>query len=235
MLDEQGLGGRRLFELAKSRFDPEGRMNPGKLWAEAPVRPLPPPAPVRPEDLLLRCLPGEQLAAVERRATAQGATLGPMPAVETLIEAVRGLAGRSPSPRYGRPVDRVVSLTATLPDASPFRPTIAPRKAVGPDYVRLVLTAVPEVARVEELVLRLMPLPEVRRHLVLQMSDADRRTALDHGIRPATESWSDGRWTLVLEGPQRVVEAETAWLQALLEGALAGPAPVPEHAADHRP
>ena len=218
MLDEQGSGGRRLFELAKVRFDPDGRMNPGKLWtapADSPQRPLPSAPALKPEDLLLSCGPGQQVAQVERRANLQGATLGPLPAVETIGEALRS---RTPeSPRYGRPLDRVVSITATLPDGSEFHPTVAPRKAVGPDYVRLVMTADPPIAQVRNLTVRLMPLPEVRLDLTLQVGPDGRAAALDVGIRPAAEALDGDLWRVVLHGARSVVESEAAWLSELPE------------------
>ena len=251
MLDEQGPGGRGLFELAKARFDPQGRMNPGKLWtspAGAVRRALPPAPDLRPEDLLLSCLPSEQVAQVERRANLQGATVGPLPAVETMGEAMRS---RTPaSPRYGRPIDRVVSLCARLPDGSEFHPTVAPRKAVGPDYVRLVMTADPPLARIDSLTVRLMPLPEVCLDLALDVGEAGRMAALDAGIRPAIEALEGDVWHIVLHGRRRIVQAEAAWLGGLvgeggplergplerrpLERRLAGAGPAPEDPAHDR-
>lgn len=210
MIDEQGPGGRRLFELAKARWDPAGRMNPGKLWAGGPERPLPAPPRRQPEDLLLTCEPGERVTDVERRANAQGATIGPLPDnVDHIGAALR--SGTPDSPRHGRPMDRVVCLSARLPDGSAFAPALAPRKAVGPDYVRWVLTADPPVAEVTALTVRLLPLPASRHEIKLPPDLC--QAALDVGIRPARSS--QGRWRL--EGPRRVVEAEAAWLEDRME------------------
>ena len=227
MVAEQGPGGRRLFDLAKDHFDPQRRMNPGKLWAQGPEGLPPRPVALGPDDLLMRCRPDERVGALERRANARAATLGPMPKVETLAEALRLPDGATRSPRYGRPLDRVVSMIARLPDGSVFRPTLAPRKAVGPDYVRMVLTAQPPVAEVQELVLRLLPLPEVREALEIACSEDTRLRALDLGVRPALEAWADHRWSVVLEGPGRVVAAERALIEGL-EAAAPGAPPAPE-------
>jgi alkyldihydroxyacetonephosphate synthase len=206
MIDEQGPGGRRLFEQAKADFDPQGRMNPGKLWTDAPERPLQAPPRRKDADLLLTCTPDERVAAVERRANAQGATLGPLPAdADHIGDALR--SATPDSPRYGRPLDRVISIRACLPDGSAFTPTFAPRKAVGPDYVRWVLTAAAPIAEVSELVVRLLPLPHVRLQITVPKRVA--RAALDAGIRPAQIDGDAWR----LEGAKRVVAAEAKWLK----------------------
>jgi len=225
MTDEQGPGGRQLFDAAKAGFDADRTMNPGKLWwGEArPTAPTPRrPRPAGGSDvvaldrrsLLVRVRPDCPVATLLSHAAAFGTCAGPWPDGASVRDVLDGPGGRLPSPRYGTPRERVVAVRAELPGGEVLDTRAAPRKAVGPDYLRMVIGSAGELGELEEVTLRLWPAPETERDLTWRFSSAGaaaatRRAVLNAGVRPALERRERRLWSLTLHGPERLLDAET--------------------------
>jgi FAD/FMN-containing dehydrogenase len=178
--------------------------------------------------LKVHCQTGIQVRQLEEALRRQGLTLGPFP-VEIQSSTLGGLlsapSATSHSPRVGWLVDACLGLSVALADGSLVQTRVAPRRATGPDLVRLFLgsrggfgvitTAILRVhRRLEEELPIGFALPSFRDALETA------RETLAAGVRPAR---------MVVLGPAEVREAlgeGAGTVRAALLAVLGGPAVV---------
>ncbi len=168
--------GMRLLASLKQACDPALICNPGNLLPEklTGLSDEPPPAgsgglpqlpPVGSAASFLFAARGEQrLAEIEATLQSQGRTLGWLPPWtygRTLAEALQHPRPSEASLVSGRLRDRVAQLAVSLPDGRPciVPPSVAPRRATGPDVSQLLLGSGGELPglRVHQALLRCRP------------------------------------------------------------------------------
>lgn len=150
-------------------------------------------ADVDDTSLLLRAGPGIFGDALERDLRARGYTLGHWPQSMELSTLGGWLACRSAgqySTRYGKIEDMVVGLEAVTGTGARVRAGGAPRAAVGPDLLQLLVGSEGTLGVVTEATLRIHPAPPAEERLVFGLPsfaaglDACRRI-LRRGATPA--------------------------------------------------
>ena len=100
------------------------------------------------------------LADIEAAARHEGFTLGPLSDTcqkSTIHDMLTGEYVSRPSPRYGSVMDMVLSLTAAT-GTGLTRCALAPRRSMGPDLARCMMTPRARGAILSECVLQLWPL-----------------------------------------------------------------------------
>jgi hypothetical protein len=174
--DEHGAGGAALFDALKQAFDPDGVMNPGKLW-RAPGRagedlrePAPPDAigTVEPAAQTVRVAGAAPLAELTARLGAEGWTLPwwlvGVPGDLSVATALASPERLDWGPRFGPLATNLLAVDGTARGGHRLRQTPAARRAAGPDLAALFVGAGRRFGHVDAAVLRVVgalpaPLP----------------------------------------------------------------------------
>ncbi len=135
----------------------------------------------------------------------KGFTLGFVPRSRLLLSLGDYLATSSPSegsPLYGTILDNCIGLSAVMADGTQFKVRPAPRRAVGPDLMHLLLGARGRYGVITAACLRVFPLPAVREAIAFATDDpvvalSAIRTTL---VRQARPEWV----LLVMRAPTRL-------------------------------
>jgi FAD/FMN-containing dehydrogenase len=170
--------------------------------------------------LLVTAQTGITLGALEAELGHRGLTLGVLPEASlgrTLGAALAAPRPSEASPRAGRLIGAVVSLSGVLPDGTEIVTRTAPRKAVGPDLMYALLGARGATGIITDATLRVLRRGEQRAQASWRFPQASAalsvaRRLLINGARPAdlVVVAAPPTLTLAFEGPPAVVEGERA-------------------------
>lgn len=168
-------GAHRVLVDCKTRYDPEGRLNPGVLGLPGPVAAAEPHRRHAGLDRTNGLWTGpveRRLGDVEAELRAAGWTLGVATAAgDPVIDWLRRDQVAAAATCLGSARARLVALEGALDDedATPFGTRVAPRAAVGPNLLPRLLTS---GCRVGQVTLRLVRRPQRWLHLWLDAEDA---------------------------------------------------------------
>lgn len=95
-------------------------------------------------------------------------------------------------PRFGCKWDQIMSLHAVLPNGKPFRNSLSPARATGPDFSKMILMGRGAFGWPLEVNMRVLPLP--RRRILLSLAIDNLETAIERA------------WTVVREAAPEFIE-----------------------------
>lgn len=196
---EHGAGGARVFQRLKSALDPDGRMNPGKLW-EAPSEAAPAATerrethlnPVDERSGVVDVGGAVTLAALEDHLAVQG-FVAPCwtdgSGTATLAATLADTSRLDWGPRLGAPRDNLLAVRGRTHDGSRIEERPAARRAAGPSLASLLI-GTDAFGVVEGATMRVARLPSVSTRIDWVHEDplallAAFRSMLDHDVVPA--------------------------------------------------